>query len=256
MPLSVQRLFNFTKLHILTRAEQYRDLLEVGFRDQTEHVVHRANRKAHDESEPSSRAQVKAHTSRVISAFPDDSGLDLFKSIRCGIQPRLDILPMEVATSLFFRTFVDRLDGTSLDGLEDLPDLYTSTSAQSTLSKAIGALGMTVLYKRHKNVRYFHNALKEYFRTINEVNTILCDPREARSDQVLMTVMLLALFEMYTCAAPQCFRAWQAHLNGARILVQLRGPQQFRSRAGVNMFRRLRTYIVSHDFTLVYRPRN
>ncbi|KAK3313819.1 hypothetical protein B0H66DRAFT_577690 [Apodospora peruviana] len=81
-------------------------------------------------------------------------------------------------------------------------------------------------------------AQKSYGTALQLTNVALKDPVEAIKDTTMLSVLILGLFEMLSenTQRRRTVEAFQEHVNGAAALAKLRGPAQFRSRAGARMF--------------------
>ncbi|KAJ5091259.1 hypothetical protein NUU61_006129 [Penicillium alfredii] len=73
-------------------------------------------------------------------------------------------------------------------------------------------------------------ARKEYGSALRLINEALSDVKEAKTNQVLGSVVLMAIYE---------------HIRGATALLDLRGPEQLETEAGLRLFLHLRHQTVS-----------
>jgi hypothetical protein len=71
----------------------------------------------------------------------------------------------------------------------------------------------------------------------------------ASNDSTIFAVMVLGLFETITCSGNESLEAWRHHINGAAELLMHRGPAQFRTKQGLQIFGEA----VSHVLTLCSR---
>ncbi|OGM47712.1 hypothetical protein ABOM_004321 [Aspergillus bombycis] len=122
--------------------------------------------------------------------------------------------------------------------------VYTRATGHGYLANLITAVGLVSLaYLRHAPA-LTHAARQTYSRALHDVCAALADPAEAASDQMLVAVMLLVLYETVTANSSNDLSPWDRHVDGALALVQLRGVGQLRNRIGRNIFLNLRTEIL------------
>lgn len=102
----------------------------------------------------------------------------------------------------------------------------------------------------------------------------LNDPVQAIADTTFLAVILLGLFEvlyffpeglancLLTCVQTVNFetwdryRYWEAHVNAATTLLQLRGQEQFTRERGAHLYIQIRSQIVSPAFDVFFLSRN
>lgn len=148
------------------------------------------------------------------------------------------------AVSAFFRTFIYGDHRGSTEAFDYLPAVYGVAPAGGVLYNAVHAVGLTVMSRETNDAFMLDRSWKVYAQSVEKMRTALRDSSRAKSDEVLMSVILLALFEAATCTAPQSLRTWQAHLDGAKAIMLLRGPGQLETTVGKSMFIRLFFQIV------------
>lgn len=79
-------------------------------------------------------------------------------------------------------------------------------------------------------------ARQSYVMALRLTNDALMDPAEAAKDSTLLAVLILGTYEMLAGPGQETMLAWRGHMRGAAALARLRGPGQFKTRAGVRMF--------------------
>jgi hypothetical protein len=91
-------------------------------------------------------------------------------------------------------------------------------------------------------------ASQMYSWVLRNIRTALADPAEAASDQMLVAVMLLALYEVslltqkpefdnnfsqtVICNSDSNMSSWNRHVDGALALMYLRGTGELNNRIG------------------------
>ncbi|RSL93633.1 hypothetical protein BHE90_012736 [Fusarium euwallaceae] len=79
-------------------------------------------------------------------------------------------------------------------------------------------------------------AQQSYAIALKLTHDALRDPVEAVKDTTMLAVLVLGTYEFISGYSPHTMRAWQDHVSGAAALARMRGPGQFRTKAGVRMF--------------------
>ncbi|KAK4863971.1 hypothetical protein LT330_010326 [Penicillium expansum] len=84
---------------------------------------------------------------------------------------------------------------------------------------------------------------REYGSALRLLNAALADTEEAKTNQTLGAVILLAIYEVITSRAPEHIDSWTNHIKGATALLDIRGTDQFKTAAGLRLFLYLRYQI-------------
>ncbi|CAI7598971.1 unnamed protein product [Penicillium glandicola] len=84
----------------------------------------------------------------------------------------------------------------------------------------------------------------EYGSALRLLNAALADTEEAKTNQTLGAVVLLAIYEVVTSRAAGDIDSWTNHINGATTLLDIRGTDQFKTNAGLLLFLHLRYQII------------
>ncbi|KAE8400580.1 hypothetical protein BDV37DRAFT_257236 [Aspergillus pseudonomiae] len=71
-----------------------------------------------------------------------------------------------------------------------------------------------------------------YTRTIKRMNQALSDPPTARRHSTIVTVLILSLYEF----GESSLNGWDRHIQGATLLLELRGKAQFTTPVGLQIF--------------------
>ncbi|KAF6233116.1 hypothetical protein HO173_008660 [Letharia columbiana] len=146
-------------------------------------------------------------------------------------------VPLEdEATYYFFHNFVPA-DPASLTTYSDvLPTVYRQDSSFNALPKIIEAIGLAGISNVKQAPELMVAAGQKYARVLRAITASIQNSKEVSTDQTLMAVMLLGLFETVTCSNPESMRSWTNHVNGATALVRLRGTDQLRTKVGRKLF--------------------
>lgn len=125
-----------------------------------------------------------------------------------------------------------------------LPLLSPKTASQHFLY-AFRACAMASLNNRVGTGNDFDKeALGYYTKALATTFTALKDPEMTRRDDTLAAILLLGLFENIT-AKNLGMLAWSSHIEGAIGLVKTRGPEQLKTKIGLDLFIAVRTQMVS-----------
>ncbi|KAI2791075.1 hypothetical protein POX_c03930 [Penicillium oxalicum] len=244
------------------------------FRDESKSVVRKA--KAGAGSSPSSRGRpngVSVRSSRtaspdrnegtLVSQDPahsfrsDKSGLVELGTSTCWarspeVQPSTEA-SREEAICFFLR-------GNAVPGnlwMGELLDRFlagpSTTPSMKAMQSSLLAVSSAMLCRARKIRALTRLAQEEYVSALNLLNTALTDVEDAKSNQALGAVILLAMYELRLCPstnqivttrAPRDINQWTKHISGATALLHLRGPEQVNSEIGLKLFLHLRYQIV------------
>lgn len=177
-------------------------------------------------------------------------------------------VPLEYeATCYFFHNFVcdDPSSRYSTNAYAQMmPTLYREDSSFGVLPKIVDAIGLAGISNVKHSPELMAAAGRKYAGVLRAINASIQDSKKATTDQTLIAVILLGLFEVLphfeyfvlflpltavqtvTCSNPESMRSWANHVNGATAIARLRGTDQLRTVTGRKIFISLRGQIVSH----------
>jgi len=162
-------------------------------------------------------------------------------------------LPMSLAfsrevasTSFFIKNFaIPPRQKDSMRGyLEVLYPIYENASSGSLVHKATQAVALASLSNGFKTRVLRMEAQKIYGKALLEVGEAIKDPVIARSDELLMTILLFSLYEAIT-SSQESRAAWTHHISGAVQLVKLRGEAQLKNPVSLHLFRAVRSAMLT-----------
>ena len=104
------------------------------------------------------------------------------------------------------------------------------------LLASISAVGLASYANLVHGPQLLNRARMDYVKALRLTNAALRSPTEVRKDSTLFSVIILSIFEMVAGANEHSLEAWTEHINGASALLKLRGPNQFRTKAGQQLF--------------------
>lgn len=171
--------------------------------------------------------------------------------------------------AVFFRDYVTAPHITILGGfMSCLPSIYSSTSETSPLRYAVAANAISTLRSYLDQPSLWNAALWYYGQALEAMREAMGDDLRVQGDDVLMTVMLLKLFEV--CVVQMSTRSntlkmqqnqvgsarnlvgYEYHTTAAAALLVKRGQMQFADTDSLRLFRAIRWHIVSFS----YKARN
>lgn len=128
---------------------------------------------------------------------------------------------------------------------EYLPALYSRSPSSNALPIITTAAGFACLSNAGKQPALASPARQMYLSAIQLVSKALSDPVECKTDETLAAVLLLGVFEAVSCGGQKAMtvasmRSWAAHTRGMAQLIELRGPDQFKTEASLGLFLQIR----------------
>lgn len=145
--------------------------------------------------------------STVSSNFLGYDQIDLIPSIEVGaaVIPPRDIVPLNLpqdpvqqSICFFMSKFVQDSRSEEIWGgsLEALPSIYNEVGAFSALSLATAATSMSSVAWTPECAHFRSMSLQKYVKSLKLLNDAVQDPRESKSDGVLMAVLMLRFYEV------------------------------------------------------------
>nr|UPX44848.1 hypothetical protein FAC5L9_11 [Penicillium camemberti] len=242
------------------------------FRDESKSVVRKAKAEAKSTSTPAkaTRSKQAARSTRIDSPegqrtaslnWNSSPPVNLsgpnfpfnFNSAPQYIMPDAWVMPMEVqpaaptkedAICYFMRSHAFPGAFWNTEMMSKFLMQSGGPTSQSAMQASMGAVASAMLCRVKKVRSLMEVARKEYVSALTLLNDALANPEEAKSNQALGTVVLLAIYEVVTSRAPQDIDLWTNHINGAMALLEMRGPDQLNTETGLLLFMHLRYQIV------------
>ncbi|RAH50514.1 Zn(II)2Cys6 transcription factor [Aspergillus brunneoviolaceus CBS 621.78] len=219
-----------------SRCDGYRDAESyVTFRDQTGETVSKASPPAPGNS----TLRSALHGKERVSALSYE-----ILQVDQGPWPAVAVSPEDQALQFFFHHYVAHAPGRLPSHPDCLGIIYKRATGPGYLASLIVAVGLASLAHVRNAPMLGHAASQAVSRALRDMRTALADPSCAASDQMLVAVMLLALFETVTPDGDGNVGSWDRHVDGAVALIHLRGIGQLRNRIGRGIFLHARTEIL------------
>lgn len=199
----------------------YRDQLSLMFRDESKSVIRKAEASSSSPSLPSSSSAKQKRSPRRASRTPSPEGnalseltisvdpgwLDLSKASQSdALVQKLCQLPLEVQPSSEVskqEAICYFLRSNALPGTVWMSDFVTNfltqpggKASQQAMQASVVAVASAILCRVRKMTSLHHVAQKEYVSALKLLNTALADVEEAKTNQALGAVVLLAVYEV------------------------------------------------------------
>ncbi|SPQ26147.1 25b3026b-87b6-4617-8e5b-8d7445e5aa53 [Thermothielavioides terrestris] len=149
----------------------------------------------------------------------------------------------EHGLAYFFSRYVNAEETVSHQKFDFLTDVWKPSSSLPErqvdgVLASMTAVGLMGFAGTTRSPELMDAARKSYGAALRLINHALQDPAEAVKDSTMLSVLILGVFEMMTenPSRTPTVEAFQDHVNGAALLARMRGPAQFRTRAGRRMF--------------------
>jgi hypothetical protein len=126
---------------------------------------------------------------------------------------------------------------------EYIPSLYASSTISGLLLLPTKAAALASLSRDSQRPELMVLARKCYAQALTSTNLALRDHRQVQNDETLASVVMLALFETLAQENVDEPTPWDKHAEGALALLSLRGPKQFESSTGLELFRHIGSII-------------
>jgi len=166
----------------------YRDQIQLSFRDETQGVVEKAQRRS-DRSNPD-------HSQQCKPTVPIEGQVSLRGRSASKIHPAfLSIDVVDQAIAFFFRSHVNEASESCNLVYKDLPGFYAA-ECNSALSCVIKAIGLAGLSSYRSAPALMSSAFAHYSLALSSIRSALRNQALATTDQTLLTIYLLGIYEV------------------------------------------------------------
>ena len=218
----------------------YRDLSDFYFRDETLVTKFKASRTRYSrQSKELSTRSLQDHGStertrpelgiQNVAAWSADIFDTILRSLLESWQ--------QAAICFFLPNFVEARspEESSRGFMIYLPPLYIDAKPDSTISVATSALSLGALAGATRRFDLLSKAMKQYGMAMVRMNRALIDPSEAKSDATLLSVLIFAIFEDFTCSIAS-LPSRGKHYQGAMALIKNRGKEILQNPRSLKLF--------------------
>ncbi|RDW91853.1 hypothetical protein BP5796_01247 [Coleophoma crateriformis] len=227
----------------------YRDELDLLFRNESTAVIGKAKAKAAKSKAVTATSASSAALPLVFTSLVPPSKLSHVQTLPTLIEdgafirallPTYELSPTinEIAGAYFNKNYELRSVSSSFDfyDYDTVDTLCDPGNMEDHLTASINAVGLASFALSIRSKDVMKQAMNDYVVALRLTNKALHSPSQVKEDSTLFSVMVLSIFETITGSNEHSFAAWTEHINGAAILLKLRGPEQFKSHAGRRMF--------------------
>ncbi|KAL6715362.1 hypothetical protein ACLMJK_007628 [Lecanora helva] len=165
-----------------------------------------------------------------------------------AVRPIANILhfpPEDGAAQFFFNDYVIDRSVVGSAFFSTLPVLLAKAPVNGVLSKIIAAVGLASFSNARRVPDLTQKAAAMYATALRFVNAAIANPVMAKSDDTLIMVLLLALYEENGSNASSV-NALTKHVMGALALLNERGVSQVRSSRSRQLIRVARNQIIAN----------
>ena len=150
------------------------------------------------------------------------------------------------STAFFLKNFATpaRQKDSMRGYLEILLPIYQNAPMDSLVHQATDAVAMASLSNGFKTRLLRLEAQNLYGKALREVGNAIKDPILARSDELLISILLFSLYEAIT-ATDESRASWTQHISGAVSLIKLRGEEQLKNPQSLHLFRAVRASMLT-----------
>ncbi|CAG8977167.1 hypothetical protein HYALB_00003388 [Hymenoscyphus albidus] len=205
----------------------YRDTRELRIADMSALVA----KKVKKESPPESRRKTRTGNGSPTTVPNNASNKTTF----LGLPNPTDTIE-DHAFSFFHSNFV----GGKSCPFKYIEPIYGTMGLPLIMS--IRAVGLASLSKAHRSTDLELRAQCYYISAISLINKALATP-QATNEAIISSIMLLDQFDRIILPVHRSTQGWINHLNGAMALMKLRGPQQFTTQTGIEIFVHMRAHL-------------
>lgn len=211
----------------------YRDPLDQLFRDESAAVTKgvRKSYKALNDSRQNTVLESKAARPPISAGSLDTPEHDL-ELLMSSCSPGLNLSQSvgDVALAHFMSSYVPG------SHFVYLPALYNLSGEDAALPATVHAASLARLAWELGQSSLMGEAKRAYAKALAKTNAALSNPAIATTDAVVVSVLLLSLYETIICADAGTPENWIKHTRGALALIQLRGRRQLDTQVGRALF--------------------
>ncbi|KAE9372344.1 hypothetical protein N431DRAFT_545029 [Stipitochalara longipes BDJ] len=220
------------------RCPGYRNMVDLAFRDESSAVVEKAKARARARKElghassstpkrPSSKSRLSAASSPEPSSTSSASS-SIINFAPSSIEDR--------AINCFLNNWVSKGSGPSHGYFNYCHELLGEDAMGSVLRTSVIASGLAIEANTNRDSQLLVLARRNYALALSKINSALRSPAEAVKDSILLSIIVVAVFEVCCGSNQLSMKAWTEHINGASALIRMRGRSQLRNQISRGVF--------------------
>lgn len=220
----------------------YRDDFDIMLKDQTNSVPQKAMRK--QAAKDKKRAQERSQSREETTESSDSSDSEPSRALTLSAMP-IDHEMMSLC--FFFTNYVatTRDPTVSRGFFEYLLPVYSRTTPFSPLSLATSAVAVNLSQMWMQRGPDTLLARSIFQKALTALKSDIMDPVQAKTDQTLLTVLLLEFYESVGSRF-QNKDSSATHQSGALALIKHRGAANFQSETGKRLLIAVRSQVITH----------
>jgi len=114
--------------------------------------------------------------------------------------------------------------------------MYRQDAINDTLTACLIATGLANYAIRTKSSQMMGLARKKHAAALHKLNTALKHPTVALKDTILVSIMVLGVFEALAGLGQLSLKGWIEHINGCMAMLKLRGRAQLSNPVSIEIF--------------------
>ncbi|KAI8935644.1 hypothetical protein NX059_007170 [Plenodomus lindquistii] len=229
----------------------YRDPLSLMFKNESVVVARKAERRYEElaRAKGENRRNRETEVSSVDNAYtfghetessPGESNSELTpwsrypmpESVMRVLEPSIE----QLAQGFFIANYVAQPGLIPRGQFEWVTELLCRDDVDEALRESVNAASLAGFANAYKNPAIMRKAQIAYGTALRSTNASLRVPELAVKDSVLVSVIMLGMYENMIFRDKCSIEAWAKHVRGACMLINMRGPAQFRSSIGRRVF--------------------
>lgn len=137
------------------------------------------------------------------------------------------------------------------DAFSSVPRLLSKAREGSSLYSACNAVGRAYMMGKTRSAKAVSEGARAYGNALSTLRSAIGDRQECRSDNTLLAIWFLSMFEVFLGASDPSARAdgtpgWKSHNQVLTHLVSLRGSEIFASLNGRRLFTIIFSNVLAH----------
>ncbi|KAF2108993.1 hypothetical protein BDV96DRAFT_503571, partial [Lophiotrema nucula] len=137
--------------------------------------------------------------------------------------------------SFFYSNYVQPPKFIPRGQFDFLIDVMNKPDTKKIVQSSVTAAGLAGLANSTKCQVVMKRAQEEYVSALSMVNRALQVPDSAKTDDTLISVIMLGMYENFMYQGKDPMTAWARHVNGACALMAMRGPDLFKGTIGTRI---------------------
>lgn len=203
----------------------YDRTIDAFFHDETAHVLNKAK-----------KSKAKAIAARDARNEQEKRDLrEAYLQIIRKDSPGLAITPslIDQGISYFMSYYTTGVDQPPIHSAEYLNHLSTH-GFHPLVATSMTALGIAGIANLYMDSKLKSEATRWYLNAIKMTNAAISSPKTVKEDSTLTSINLLSMFE--ATSNESSLQGWSNHVDGASMLIKMRGMKQFSTPAGQRMY--------------------